>query len=99
MSPGLLRARREFRLRNAATGLVLAGFVSAVWAYSIRSVKQETFDDIDEEARVLAAKRTVQPSEPPQVEKVKTDTTSSYSLSRLWTGKPGPTSPPETTKR
>lgn len=53
MSPGLKRARQPFFLRNALTGLVLAGFAGGVWAYSIGAVKQEDFSDIDEEARAL----------------------------------------------
>jgi len=53
MSPGLMRARETFRLRNVLTGFALGAFVTGVWAYSIRAVKQENFDDIDEEARSL----------------------------------------------
>jgi len=53
MSPGLKRAREPFRLRNALTGLVLAGFGVGVWAYSISAVKQDDFDDVDQEARAL----------------------------------------------
>lgn len=53
MSPGLQRARAPFRLRNAITGLVLAGFGVGVWAYSISAVKQDDFSDVDEEARAL----------------------------------------------
>ena len=49
MSPGLQRARQPFRLRNAITGVVLAGFAVGVWAYSIGAVKQDKFDDVDEE--------------------------------------------------
>ena len=54
MSPGLLRARQPFRLRNALTGLVLGGFAVGVWAYSLGAVKQDVFEDADEEARELA---------------------------------------------
>lgn len=53
MSPGLQRARAPFRLRNAITGLILAGFGVGVWAYSISAVKQDDFSDVDEEARAL----------------------------------------------
>ncbi|KAN0097211.1 hypothetical protein V8E55_001657 [Tylopilus felleus] len=53
MSPGLLRARAPFRIQNALTGLVLAGFATAVWAYSIRAVKQDDFSDVDDEAREM----------------------------------------------
>ena len=54
MSPGLQRARAPFRLRNALTGLVLGGFAAGVWVYSLRAVKQDEFEDADEEARELA---------------------------------------------
>ncbi|KAF4575254.1 hypothetical protein EYR40_005010 [Pleurotus pulmonarius] len=53
MSPGLKRAREPFKYRNAFTGLILGGFVVGVWAYSISAVKQDVFDDIDEEAREM----------------------------------------------
>ncbi|KAJ8453640.1 hypothetical protein ONZ45_g19631 [Pleurotus djamor] len=53
MSPGLKRAREPFRFRNALTGLILAGFAVGVWGYSISAVKQDVFDDIDDEAREL----------------------------------------------
>ncbi|KAF9238835.1 hypothetical protein BU15DRAFT_47345 [Melanogaster broomeanus] len=53
MSPGLLRARAPFRLRNAITGLILASFGVGVWAYSISAVKQDDFSDVDEEAKEL----------------------------------------------
>jgi len=54
MSPGLKRAREPYRLRNALTGLAMAAFATGVWAYSISAVKQDVFDDVDEEARALA---------------------------------------------
>jgi cytochrome c oxidase assembly factor 3 len=55
MSPGLKRAREPYRVRNAITGLTLAALGIGVWAYSISAVKQDVFDDVDEEARALAA--------------------------------------------
>lgn len=55
MSPGLLRARAPFRVRNAITGVTIAALVVGVWAYSIAAVKQDSFADVDEEARILAA--------------------------------------------
>src|ERR1700761_5977812 len=58
MSSGLLRARQEYRVPNALTGLTLALFIGAVWAYSIRAVKQENFDDIDQEARQMALRHS-----------------------------------------
>ncbi|TBU33077.1 hypothetical protein BD311DRAFT_713051 [Dichomitus squalens] len=63
MSPGLKRAREPFRLRNAITGLALAGFAVGVWAYSISAVKQDDFGDVDEEARALMAGSGIQKSE------------------------------------
>jgi cytochrome c oxidase assembly factor 3, fungi type len=57
MSPGMLRAREPFRVKNAVTGVLLAAFGVGVWAYSIRAVKQDVFDDVDEEARALATAR------------------------------------------
>ncbi|KAI0720380.1 hypothetical protein C8T65DRAFT_568136 [Cerioporus squamosus] len=63
MSPGLQRARQPFRLRNTITGIVLAGFAVGVWAYSIGAVKQDKFDDVDEEARALMAGSGLQRSE------------------------------------
>lgn len=62
MSPGLQRARAPFRLQNALTGLVLAGFTTAVWAYSIRAVKQDDFSDVDDEARELMRARQTEVS-------------------------------------
>jgi cytochrome c oxidase assembly factor 3, fungi type len=57
MSPGLKRARQPYLIRNALTGILVAAFGVGVWAYSISAVKQDVFDDVDEEARVLAAAR------------------------------------------
>ena len=53
MSPGLLRARAPYRVRNVATGLLLGAFAVGIYSYSIHAVKQEEFDDIDDEARTL----------------------------------------------
>jgi cytochrome c oxidase assembly factor 3 len=47
-------------MRNALTGLGLGLFAFGVYSYSISAVKQDVFDDIDEEARALA--RTGTPS-------------------------------------
>lgn len=54
MSPGLKRAREPYRIRNALTGVVLGAFAVGIWAYSISAVKQDVFDDVDEEARAIA---------------------------------------------
>ncbi|KZT71546.1 hypothetical protein DAEQUDRAFT_744226 [Daedalea quercina L-15889] len=57
MSDGLKRAREPFRVRNAVVGTTLFAFAVGVWAYSISAVKQDVFDDVDEEARALARAR------------------------------------------
>lgn len=57
MSPGLRRARAPFRFKNALTGVTLGAFAVGIWAYSISAVKQDAFDDIDDEARALQAGR------------------------------------------
>jgi cytochrome c oxidase assembly factor 3, fungi type len=58
MSPGLKRAREPYRVKNAIMGLTLGAFAVGIWAYSINAVKQDVFDDIDEEARAMSATRT-----------------------------------------
>jgi cytochrome c oxidase assembly factor 3 len=55
MSPGLKRAREPYRIKNAIMGLSLGAFAVAVWAYSINAVRQDVFDDVDEEARAMSA--------------------------------------------
>ena len=55
MSPGLKRAREPYRVKNAIVGLALGAFAVGVWAYSISAVKQDIFDDVDEEAEALSA--------------------------------------------
>lgn len=53
MSPGLQRARAPYRWKNAISGLILGACGVGIWAYSISAVKQDVFDDVDEEAREL----------------------------------------------
>ena len=60
MSPGLLRARAPFKFRNAITGVTIAALVVGVWAYSIAAVKQDSFADVDEEAKILSASGSTQ---------------------------------------
>jgi cytochrome c oxidase assembly factor 3, fungi type len=36
------------------TGLAVGSFVVGVWLYSMSAVKQDNFDDVDEEARAMA---------------------------------------------
>ncbi|PPR04634.1 hypothetical protein CVT24_011852 [Panaeolus cyanescens] len=49
MSPGLKRAREPYRLKNALLGLTLGAFAVGIWAYSISAVKQDVFDDVDDD--------------------------------------------------
>ncbi|KAJ6532263.1 hypothetical protein DFH09DRAFT_1326213 [Mycena vulgaris] len=51
MSPGLLRARRHFRTKNAIVGVVLFAFVAGVFTYSMAAVKQDVFEDLDDETK------------------------------------------------
>ncbi len=61
MSPGLQRAREPYRVKNALLGLTLGAFAVGVWAYSISAVKQDVFDDVDEEVAALSGNRTLKP--------------------------------------
>jgi len=63
MSPGLKRAREPYRVKNAIMGLTLGAFAVAIWAYSINAVRQDVFDDVDEEARAMATASTTSTSE------------------------------------
>lgn len=68
MSPGLKRAREPYRLRNAFTGLGLGLLAFGIYSYAIGAVKQDVFDDVDEEAKALARTGTLSrsPSQPPK---------------------------------
>lgn len=60
MSPGLLRARRQFRTKNAIVGVATLSFVVGIFFYSMAAVKQDVFDDLDDEVKeraMLDAKR------------------------------------------
>ncbi|KDQ64197.1 hypothetical protein JAAARDRAFT_64093 [Jaapia argillacea MUCL 33604] len=57
MSEGLKRARQPYRVRNAIIGVLIGAFSVGVWAYSISAVKQDVFDDVDDQARALAEER------------------------------------------
>ena len=59
MSPGLKRAREPYRIKNAIMGLTLGAFAVAIWAYSINAVRQDVFDDVDEEARAMATQSSI----------------------------------------
>lgn len=54
MSPGLKRAREPFRIPNALTGFVLGAFAVGVYSYSIYAVKQDEFEDLDDEVKSRA---------------------------------------------
>ncbi|KAF9266212.1 hypothetical protein L218DRAFT_956581 [Marasmius fiardii PR-910] len=56
MSPGLRRARQPYLVKNTITGVLLGTFAVGVYAYSIRAVKQDDFDDIDEAAKAKLEK-------------------------------------------
>ena len=60
MSPGLLRAREPYRIRNALTGIALGAFAVGIWAYSIRAVKQDVFDDVDAEVMEQRQQKNLQ---------------------------------------
>lgn len=66
MSSGLMRAREPYRIKNTLTGLAIGSFVVGVWLYSMSAVKQDNFDDVDEEARAMvrAGVRMVQDKGP-----------------------------------
>ncbi|KAJ7167819.1 hypothetical protein C8R46DRAFT_950948 [Mycena filopes] len=51
MSTGLLRARRQYRTKNALVGGTVLAFVVGVFWYSMAAVKQEVYDDMDDDAR------------------------------------------------
>ncbi|EPQ58950.1 hypothetical protein GLOTRDRAFT_69997 [Gloeophyllum trabeum ATCC 11539] len=67
MSPGLKRARAPYRVRNAVTGVLIGAFAVGVWAYSLRAVNQDVFDDVDEQAKALAEERARSAREAPPV--------------------------------
>lgn len=54
MSRGLRRAREAYLLGNTITGIALLAFIAGVYTYSMRAVKQETFDDIDEQVLAMS---------------------------------------------
>ena len=56
-------------------GLTLGAFAVGIWAYSISAVKQDVFDDVDEEARAMSATRT------PETKPVSPEATGSKAVS------------------
>jgi cytochrome c oxidase assembly factor 3 len=73
MSAGLMRAREPYRMKNALTGLAIGSFIVGVWLYSMSAVKQDNFDDVDEEARAMV-RAGVKPSEEKGAEAMTTAT-------------------------
>ena len=74
MSAGLMRAREPYRVKNAVTGFAIGSFIVGVWLYSMSAVKQDNFDDVDEEARAMV-RAGVKPLEEKGAEATTTTTT------------------------
>ncbi|KAH0545048.1 hypothetical protein FGG08_000819 [Glutinoglossum americanum] len=45
-SAALLRARRPYLIKNAVTGIAIFGFAIGVYAYTIKAVSQDEFEDV-----------------------------------------------------
>lgn len=45
-SAALIRARRPYLVKNAITGICIFGFAVGVFAFTLRAVGQERFDDV-----------------------------------------------------
>ncbi|CAK7567279.1 MAG: hypothetical protein SEPTF4163_005241 [Sporothrix epigloea] len=45
-SPALIRARRPYLVKNTLVGLGITAFALGVYAYTIRAVGQDDFDDV-----------------------------------------------------
>lgn len=45
-SAALIRARRPYLVKNAITGLAAFGFCIGVYAFTIRAVAQDEFEDV-----------------------------------------------------
>ncbi|KAI9869011.1 MAG: hypothetical protein M1813_002834 [Trichoglossum hirsutum] len=45
-SAALLRARRPYLIKNAVTGLVIFSFAVGVYAFTIKAVSQDDFEDV-----------------------------------------------------
>ncbi|KAL2824497.1 hypothetical protein BDW59DRAFT_162385 [Aspergillus cavernicola] len=59
----LLRARRPYLFKNAATGLALCVFTVGVYAYTIRAVGQDEFSDVKVPDSPAAAAAASQPKQ------------------------------------
>ncbi|KAI9769664.1 MAG: hypothetical protein M1840_003901 [Geoglossum simile] len=45
-SEALIRARRPYLIKNAVTGLAIFGFAIGVYAFTIKAVSQDEFEDV-----------------------------------------------------
>ncbi|KAI9702061.1 MAG: hypothetical protein M1836_001405 [Candelina mexicana] len=45
-SPALIRARQPYLVKNALTGMAIFGFVISVYAFTIKAVAQDDFEDV-----------------------------------------------------
>ncbi|CAH1760952.1 8394_t:CDS:2 [Entrophospora sp. SA101] len=45
-TPAFQRARKPFIVRNILTGIILVGFVGAVYSYTMFAIKQDDFSDV-----------------------------------------------------
>lgn len=45
-SAALIRARRPYLFKNTITGISIASFAIGVFAFTLRAVGQESFDDV-----------------------------------------------------
>jgi len=99
MSPGLLRAREQFRVRNALTGIALFSLAVGIWAYSLRAVKQEAFDDVDAEALARDSSRPTIEDEKAEKEERSRQKREDRSVARLENATPQATSTPSSLPR
>ncbi|OCK80983.1 hypothetical protein K432DRAFT_404240 [Lepidopterella palustris CBS 459.81] len=45
-SPALIRARQPYLIKNALTGIAIFGFAISVYAFTIKAVSQDEFEDV-----------------------------------------------------
>ncbi|KAK9469585.1 hypothetical protein V1512DRAFT_245020 [Lipomyces arxii] len=46
MSPALLRARQKYARRNIITGVLISGFVAAIYTYAATAAGSDDFSDV-----------------------------------------------------
>ncbi|PGH09618.1 hypothetical protein AJ79_05674 [Helicocarpus griseus UAMH5409] len=59
-NPALIRARRPYLIKNAATGLALFGFCIGVYAFTINAVGQDDFSDVKVPEKKLSERAQAQ---------------------------------------